>query len=508
MGNDDEVKGESTPPERGRRTPPRRTPKRQQPATAASESTNTDAQALVVRSRALFLRDVQHQLARRELYNLDEEFAKTRKNRSPVVLLSVSAFVVVMVAAGIIVTTYIQRRSQNVPVNIAAFQDVNLMSLLDRAKQLNDQLNSADQELSGLKTAQANEIQAAQMSASQQIQLVDNMMIGNAEKQRRIAAIRGNLAGRIGGIDASYAPKIKAAEAAIASINTKLAQYDTTQMQQAKKQEAILNNQQHLFDMQMQKTVSYYQGEIKNLNAQYTSEIDSIKQHNTQLVALLNHNHAVEIADLIAKYNPTFTEPAILSILNQPIPKDPASPGAADRFAELAVQSGGLSPAAIGDLQARLSDFSLLLGRLQEIPYQNSIPAALSHLAFLNEQIVSSYRQIGSSLAAVITAQEQRISRQDKTIREYDHALSSLIRQNRENGYVLDAQNPQDIAVFVDPLYHVQNGDLGYVFRQDTQAIGIIRFVVSGNEVSARLVSLTKSDNPMQPFDKILLNLK
>ncbi|HUZ18897.1 MAG TPA: hypothetical protein VMV68_10960, partial [Spirochaetia bacterium] len=503
--------GGATPPERGPR-PPRRSPKRQQPASGQDEA---DTQALVVRSRGMFLRDVERQLARRELYNLDEEFAKTHRNRSPIVVVSVVVFVIVMVAVGIAVTTYIQQRSQHVPVNISSFQDVNLMELLDRAKQLNDQLTAAQQEYSGVKGARDTEVLSAQTRASQQIQLINNEMISQGAKQQRVAAVRNQLAAQTAQIDARYADQLKSAQSKIDNLQSQQAQYDTRQMQQAKRESDILNNQQHLFDLQMQKTVSYYTGQIKDLNTQFDSQIAGIQSHNQQLVDLLNRNHAVELADLIKKYNPTFTSPGVLAILNEAIPKDPAPLSIPAGVVQLAVQSGAVDAASISDLQNRMQSFSILMGRMQQIPYENSIPPALSHLAYLNSQIVAGYQQIGNGLTAVIAQQQTRLSqmdqalaRRDATIAEYNQALSSLIRNSRENGYIIDAHNPSNIAVFVDPLYHVQNGDTGYVFRQDDQPIGTIKFIVANGEMSGRLVSLTKQGSSMQPFDKILLNLK
>ena len=517
MGNDDEVKGGSAGPKgRGSRS------SRSTGRSSGSSRDVEDSKELAVRSRTMFLRDVQQQLARKELYNLDDEFAKTKKNRSPVVILSVGLFVVIMVAAGIAVTTYIQQRSQNVPVNISAFQDVNLMELLDRAKQLNDQLSNAQQNLQTIESNQSNEIDSVRSNEAQQIQLVNNQLISDAEKRTKIATIRAQAAAQVNQIQAKYADPIKKEKATITSLQNQAAQYDTRQMQQAKKQEAILNNQQKLFDLQMKKTEDQYTKQIADLKQQYTSQIASINQHNSQLITLMKQNQATEIAQLTAKYNPTFTSPELLSLINEPIPADPATAVSQDAFVRMVVQDGVVSASSIQDLQNRMESFATLLGALQKVPYENSVPPALAHLRFFNNQIVSGYRTIGKGLTEIIGQKNQSIqqlqqkvsqadsviSAKDSTIAEYTHALSALVRNSRENGYVLDARNPSKIAVFVDPLYHVKSGDTAYVFRRDDQQIGTIRFSVSDGTVTAQQVSLDKKDVPMQPFDKILLNLK
>ncbi len=521
MGNDDEVKDNGPKRSRGPRSSG--STGRSSSGRRGASSRGEDGKELALRSRSMFLHDIRQQLSRKELYSLDDEFAKTKKNRSPVVILSVSLFVVVMVAIGVAVTTYIQQRSQNVPVNISAFQDVNLMELLDRAKQINDQLTSNERDLQTLQSNETDEVSSVQEDESHQMQLINNQLISDSEKRTRIAAVRRQARNRIDQIHAKYAEPIKTKNDEIARLQNEAAQYDTRQMQQAKKQEAILNNQQKLFDMQMQKTESYYNQELATLTNQYQSQISSINQHNQQLVDLMKHNHAVEIADLIKKYNPTFTSPDIVAVLNEPIPADPATSVGQDPFVKMAVRAGVVSASNVSELQARINNFALLISTLQKVPYENSVPPALAHLRYFNSQIVEGYRAIGQGLTEIVAQRNQVIEQlrrkvasdnkviadRDSMIGEYNHALSVLVRNSRENGYVLDARNPSSIAVFVDPLYRVKSGDTAYVFRRDDQKIGTIRFTVgSDGTVRAQQISLANNDVTMQPFDKILLNLK
>jgi hypothetical protein len=520
MGNDDEVKGGSE----GQKGRGSRTPKSAGRTTRSGRNKSNeveDTKELVLRSRSMFLRDVRQQLGRKELYDLNDEFAKTKKNRSPVVLLSVGLFVVVMVAAGIAVTSYIQQRSQNVPVAISSFQDVNLMELLDKAKQINDRLASVERDLRNLESNRSDEIKAVRAKGAQQIQLIENELISNSEKQAKIAAIRAQTAVAARRINAKYADPIKKKQAEIADLQDQAAKYDTRRMQEAKKQEAILNNQQKLFDLRMQKTVGYYKAELSGLNKRYETEIASISRHNVQFVALMKRNQATEIARLIAKYNPTFTSPGLTALINEPISADSVRAINRDPFVRMVVRAGVVGSASISELQNRVDNFSTLIGALQKVPYKNSVPPALSHLRYFNRRIMDGYRSIGKGLTEIVGRKDRQIQLlrrkvaqaenvitvKESIITEYDHALSVLVRNSRENGYVLDARNTSRVAVFVDPLYHVKNGDTAYVFRRDDQQIGTIKFSVSDGTITAQQVSLDKNDVPMRPFDKILLNL-
>jgi len=353
MGNDDEVKG---PLSGGRSQPPRRSSRstslgKREEASVAAES---ETRELMARSRSLFLRDVERQLAKKELYSLDEEFARTRHNRSPFVWLSVLIFVSVMVVVAVVVTSEIQRRSQEVPVNITAFADVNLRDLLDRAKQLDLQMQNARRNLSDLESAEASQIQDARSNAQQQLQTVDAELLTPVEKQQKEAVVRQELAGSIAAVRGRYSDRIDEAHKNIADLQKQLDQYDARQVEEARKQEAVLNNQQRIFDMQMNKTVSYYEDHINQLSDQFTSQIQSIKYNNNQLVDALKRSHATEVSNLIATYNPTFTSPEITSILSRPIAPARNAP---DAFSQVVVEHGIANNGGLSELRSRMQEF-------------------------------------------------------------------------------------------------------------------------------------------------------
>lgn len=496
MGNDNEVAPEGA----GGSRPPRRTSRSETPMKAggSSPANTSDSKELMARSRSLFLRDVERQLARKELYNLDEEFAKTRHNRSPVVWLSVLIFVSVMVVIAVAVTSAIQTRSQKVPVNITAFEDVNLRDILDRAKQLDFQMQTARTALANLQSSEERQLQDARNNAEQQIQVVDAEILTPEQKKKQEAAIRDQLGAQLYRIRAGFASQLEDAKKKIADIQKQLDRYDARQIEAAKKNEAVLNNQQRIFDIQMQNTVNTYQSHIQQLTQQFTSQIESIKQNDAELVAALKRSHATEISNLIATYNPTFTSPEITSILNRPIAPADSTP---DAYSSVALHEGVVGQTGLSDLGLRIRDFGLLLGRLREIPYKNSIPSALDHLESLSREVAGNYQSIANGLAARVIADNDLID-------SYNNALNSLIQNSRENGYIIDPRDSSRMVVFIAPIYKVQEGEAAFVFRKDDEPIGTIRLQVGPNGVTGRLVSLVKPTEPMEPFDKILLDVK
>src|SRR5512145_2715595 len=75
-----------------------------------------------------------------KLYNLADEFSKTKANRSFRVV-GISSLILVAVAAfAFISVRIIETRSRNVKIDIQSFQDVNLRDILDVAKKNSNDL--------------------------------------------------------------------------------------------------------------------------------------------------------------------------------------------------------------------------------------------------------------------------------------------------------------------------------------------------------------------------------
>ncbi|MEI6873759.1 MAG: hypothetical protein WCL50_01380 [Spirochaetota bacterium] len=97
-------------------------------------------------------------------------------------------------------------------------------------------------------------------------------------------------------------------------------------------------------------------------------------------------------------------------------------------------------------------------------------------------------------------------------------SLDYSLKDNQENGYIIDPRNLKNIVVYVSKVFRfdletrLKSGskeDLrAYVFRNEKEPIGYIRFSPSGTGTGISLVELTAPDKPLQPFDKILFNFK
>ncbi|MFO8042232.1 MAG: hypothetical protein R6U25_03440, partial [Alkalispirochaeta sp.] len=155
-----------------------------------------------------------------------------------------------------------------------------------------------------------------------------------------------------------------------------------------------------------------------------------------------------------------------------------------------------------------------LVGRLQQVPYENSVPAALTQIDRRMRDLLAQYEEIREGLQEtvigrdeVIEERESTISRQDTRISEFLFALDQFARVNGDTGYIIDPRNEENIVVYINRIRNVSVGSIGYVFRQDDEFIGTVRFEDRDGRITARLVD-TADDKQLRAFDQILIDVE
>ena len=485
------------------------------------EGTNSEVPDLVEKSKSLFLQELVSEFRQRQAqYNLETEFAKTKQNRSLLVPIVVAGIVLFFLAGAIGVTLYIEKRSREVQVGAQAFESVNLREVLDTAKRLETDLANAKKDLENLQAGQNSEIEQARLAFQREAELIGTATdLTEAAKGERLQAARARLNRQLNAVQASYAPRIAAKEKEIQQIQKQIDSYDARQVQKAREQEEVLNNQRRLHEMEMERTVKAHQQELRDLNQRYTREIEGLKKYQQDLIAVLKANHAREIASLILKYNPTSVSQAAAPLLSASI--DPAVLNARlPRFnSSLLTSEGLLDVEALSRLSQKLSELSIVLGELKKIPFQNAVPSLIAQIearqkevALLYEQILEAFNRGLQQKNATLRSQEERIrglnaqvAEQNQMLGKYIYAIEQLMLTNREQGYVLDPREPKNLLVVVDKLRLISPGSVARVFRRDDEYIGKIRYEGEAGKSSWVVLELKDPQNPIRPFDKVLV---
>lgn len=435
-----------------------------------------------------------------QTYDFEYEFGRTKKNKSFLVVGATILTILILGVASIAVTRMIEQRTRSMPVDVRAFEDMNLKDLLDTAKRNESDKERATVEYQNLQDELKSGLDAADRDLRASLDSIAAFGLSADEQAAREKEARAAADAKKRELRSRLEPQIKAKKAQIDAIQDKIDQYDQKLSAQAKRQQEVLANERRLYDEEKKRLIASYESRISDLETARRADAQAMKKQRDDLAA-----------SLTARWNPVFDsardraligEGAVRKALSEPLP-----------FPSYLRQTAILSPEAEARIQKSYADFLYLSSKLRSIPYRNSVPPALARMEQEVRDSISAYRELLNKSSKGLEDRDRQIAElqaraasTDRLLERYTWSVSEFVRQNPEGGYILDPRDPENVSVALNPAVPVADGNLGYVFRTNERIIATLAFSVKDGKLRARVLELSKGERLM-PFDPILIRL-
>lgn len=421
---------------------------------------------------------------KKQIYSLGEEFAKTKKNNRPGFYIAILAVILFIAGVTLAITYYLQNQNRKIGINIEDFQDLKLSELLDASKKYEKELEQTKTEIYELKLSLQKEIARIKENTEKEKQLIDTLNISGKEKERRLQERKEKEEIEIRQIQNTHNQKLALKEKELKELQSRVDAYDQKLVTSAKKSEDVINNYQKIHDLKMEEQQRLYEDKIKGMEISRKKEIAILKEHQKKYYELL-----------ILRYNPIFESEEINDILKNPVDKNAIYPDKQETESFF-LKEKSAQQEELNALQSKIAKYSLILSKLNEIPYINSVKPSLEQLGYLSKTIAGDYQKL---LLKMIQTVKQR----DSIINTYSKAFDFYSSQiTRENGYVIGGDS-EKLIIALNNKYKVKNGAKALVFRKEKEQIGIIRLYNENYGVRGEIESLQQG-RP-QAFDKILI---
>ncbi|KGE71857.1 hypothetical protein [Spirochaeta lutea] len=496
--------------------------------------------AIVEQSKQTFLKELAREFRERQKrYNLEEEFAKTKKNRSVLIPLFVILTAVVLIGGAIGVSFYIQSMNERADINFeGAFADVNLRDVLNTAKRLDESMAAAQRRLVQLRNSQEKEINDLITASERETALIESRGLNQAQMQQEERLIQERLQESIAEVQARYAPQIEEVELEIQRIQAQMDQYDSRQVEQARRQEELLDNQKRLFNLELEQVQARYEEQIAALEADHEQELQELQLFEEQLRENLRERLEAEqraaLNEMFLTYNPVFSQEFTDQWLNpQPSQELAAIPNLTDIWRFTAQmrevrQILDLSFQQIEDLENNIAGMDALITRLGGVGYANSVELTLRQLKELQGQNLRVLQESSQAMSQRILDQEtafqeatQRIAAANRRLEasvaeqnrlksfigQLEYSLAALSRRSGDSGFIVDARDDENILLFALNKEFIVPGIEALIFREDTRQIGRIRVKAVEPHIIAQLEMLQEGER-LFPFDAVIFNLQ
>lgn len=367
------------------------------------------------------IKDFDHKV---DVYSLENEFAKTKKNRSYGVILAVIAFIGVGVAGTVLFTFWMEMRQRTNEVTITEFEDVRLKDLIDAAQKNKSKMDIAKTDLDALKLEKNKALLSVKDSFRAKKEAAASKNLPPDEAAKLTAKLNNEEAAEEKKVESAYDNKIRNKEADIKRISL---ESDTV----SKKVGTAASNVDKLTELKLNKQKKEYEDKIEKL---------------------------------ILKYNPKFTNEKLVKAI------------------------GGKTPYSQNDIygyKQKIGDYSLIMDNMLKVPYINSVNPAIKQMDKLSRPMLNEmYEKVSF----------------------YNYAFDYMLQTKPENGYIIDARNPDKVVIHVNKRLKISEGEAASIFRNDDEYIGKISLFKSSGVYKGKVIELA-SGKKIEPFDKILLNL-
>jgi len=432
-------------------------------------------------------------------YDLDIEFARTKQNKSFFVIVATLIAIIAVGAAAFGVTRAIEISVAASPVDVTAFEDLNLKDILDTSKRNEADMERAKNDLAQLQLDLKTNLDAVARDYKAAVESIKANTANPADEKAQTTIADAAAAAKRQKLQADYKTASAAKQAEIDAIQKKVDQYDSRAVEQAKKQEAVLQSERMAFDIEKQQQAKMYEARIADLEAARAKDVADLTRQKDELAA-----------SLTARYNPTYADDRSANLL-QSVKKDLPQAPAPEAFHPYLSAAGVLDKAAMQQLDQSFSDFEYLSAKLRAVPYINSVPSSLSRMETEARSSLAAYRAALTAAGSDLKDRDQTIAEltarakaAENSLEQYRWAVSSYARQSRDSGYVIDARDTAKLEIYLDPTVPVSDGGTGYVVRGD-KTIATLSFHVAAGKVDASVTRM-EPDETLLAFDSIVVD--
>jgi hypothetical protein len=410
-----------------------------------------------------------------EVYSLEDEFAKTRKNKNWLVFVIVLVFIFLIIAFISIFTYYTGEKDKNIDISITEFNDLRLKEILNSSRLAENNIQIRNNELQSLLVEMKNKIlEINNRYLVRENAVLDKSMSASASRER-IQELKNAEKSEINGVKAQYEAKISDKRSQISRIQAEK-RAEELKLEKAKKESGNIGDENKVYAMKM-----------KSLSDSSQSGLTAMADYYNRYINYL-----------ILRYNPVFSTAEFKANIDKNSKKNEVK-NLRD-YDDLFQKENVISRKRFDDLRLKIDEQDMLIQRLIGVGYENSVPPALRSIDNLSSSIVNDYENLWFGLVSTVRLKNSQIE-------DYKTALDAVLKERPESGYIISAENPSKISIHINRLLTVKEGGTGLVFRTDDKYIGQIEFYRTADGMKAKVVSLAGS-NRMRPFDRILIKVK
>ncbi len=433
-------------------------------------------------------------------FDLEEEFAKTKKNRNIIYKLSFICFITLVITGTWFLTGWINERSRKINISIDDFKDISLKDLLTSTKRYENQLVLVKDELDDANFQKESELQAVQDQTKKLLELAGKRRLTDEKRNKLIKDIKSDEWKKMLEIRNKYAKIIKDKQNEIANLKEEISKFDSNKISQAMQHQDVLSSEDKIAELQTNRMIKFYEDKIKRTQGLYEQKIKDRDSYYKELLALT-----------VLKYNPKFKDDEeITNFLGSEF--DPKNDGSGYKISDQTIYNEYIDELKLKGITNDEKFKSIIkendernraLEYLNSIPFENAVPELIQRLNIYDKSIMNEYRYMLYNLVTADKTGDGTAAKQDEMLKNYILAVGSVLDKSaipsdkKYAGYVLNPSNNNDIVISLGQDFVPKDGQAAYILSRSSGILSKVSFIVNENGVKIKLLEMKDKINPL-----------
>ena len=413
--------------------------------------------------------------AQAEVYSLDKEFAKTKKNKNYKVHLFVAGFVLVIVGLTYLYTASLNENNLNVEVDIKEFEDLRLKEVLQSARSGQNNVELFKMQLQILRVEMLNAVLGVRKDYLNRELALVAQELPQGQLQEKVSVLREGEKKTVKNVQARYTRRIRNKRAQIWDIETEL-KAEQKKIND-KKKSGFFQNEDRLYKLKMKK----------------------LRQTQKNGVVALKNYYENLRRFVILKYNPVFRSAKLKTVISQYRDDKAIEEISLHGYRQSLKTEVGITQSNFNDLRTNIDRDLRLIKRMLNVPYKNSVSPAIKAIDGSTRNIVKDYEKLWSGLAVSLDGKTNQLE-------AYKYAFRrTLESSNLERGYVLDGRNEKNVLVHMLNSSAIQTGDAATLIRgKEQNHVATVEFFRKDGLLRAKVIEKPQGSK-LEPLDKIIM---
>ena len=396
-----------------------------------------------------------HKSSKGQTYDIEKEYGKTKKNKSPFVALILTGCFVVVIGVSFMIHRIVSAKNSEIQVSLQKFDDLNLKGLLDTVSVAQSNYDNAIKTKATIEADMESKLKTANENYENEVFVLDSLKLSESQYNDRVEELKKQYNDIVTEIHKEFDESIAQAEKQIQEYKKQLAEFDTAKIEAAREQEKALNSERQLRKLETEKLTKEYEDRIAEINNSMQELRLKSNEEIRNTVKEVTNKYQAEIDTLDPKLNDENAN----SIIQEAVMYEVYNFDGKKLFAESEIDSEIIEN-AVNVYQNIYDEYDYIDKTVASIPQKNSIPEYVKTSRTLVNAMGKTFYTTAMSLYDETVELNQEIEYRNEQIEEKNQEIKkinedfALERENFNNELLAKQEEFEETLAF---LMGVQN---------------------------------------------------